>query len=63
MKTDYSEENSLDTNVKLAVKILVKTMDATTPSPERIELMTMRLASDGFLHSENLGEKQVSYQC
>lgn len=62
LKTDYSEENSLGKNVKLAVEILVKTMDATTPSPERIELMTMRLASDGSLVVENVGEKQVNFK-
>ena len=32
LKTDYTEENTLEKNKKLAVKILLKTMDATTPS-------------------------------
>lgn len=59
LKTDYKEENSLDTNIKLAIKILVKTMDSTTPSPERIELLVMKKNADGTIFTETLAEKQV----
>lgn len=59
LKTDYKEENSLDTNIKLAIKILVKTMDSTTPSPERIELLVMKKGANGEIFTETLGEKQV----
>lgn len=42
LKTDYKENSSLSDNLKLAVKILLKTMDATAPSPERIDLTEMK---------------------
>lgn len=42
LKTDYAEKNSIDKNLKTAVKILIKTMDSTTPSPERIEISVLR---------------------
>jgi 20S proteasome subunit alpha 3 len=59
LKTDYKEENTLDTNIKLAIKILVKTMDSTTPSPERIELLVMKKDANGHIFTETLAEKQV----
>jgi 20S proteasome subunit alpha 3 len=43
LKSDYTEENDTLKNLKLAVKILLKTMDAATPTPERIEISTMKL--------------------
>lgn len=43
LKTDYDETNNVDLNLKVAVKILLKTMDATAPSADRIELSTLRL--------------------
>ena len=43
LKTDYSENNDTLKNLKLAVKILLKTMDAATPTPERIEISTMKI--------------------
>ena len=43
LKTDYSEDGTTEKNLKLAVKILLKTMDSATPSPERIEISTMRV--------------------
>jgi len=46
LKTDYKEENDTLKNLKLAVKILIKTMDAATPTPERIEISTMKLDPD-----------------
>jgi hypothetical protein len=59
LKTDYTEKNSIEKNTKLAIQILVKTMDATTPSPERIELFTMKKDENGQVYREILGEKQV----
>jgi 20S proteasome subunit alpha 3 len=60
LKTDYHEENDLDKNLKVAVKILLKTMDATTPSPERIELSTLRKDDNGNLVHEMLSAGEVS---
>ncbi len=47
LKTDFKENATLSANLKLAVKILLKTMDATTPSPERIELSEVKKIEDG----------------
>ena len=47
LKTDYKEESTVDASVKLAVQILLKTMDASSPSAEKIELSTMKRESNG----------------
>ena len=47
LKTDYKEGSTVDDSLKLAVKILLKTMDATTPSPEKIELSSMKQDANG----------------
>lgn len=60
LKTDYSESNTLEKNLKISVKILLKTMDSTTPSPERIELSVLRKESDGSVSHYVLNEKEVS---
>ncbi|CAN0360549.1 unnamed protein product, partial [Ectocarpus sp. 13 AM-2016] len=41
LKTDYVEESSVADCLKLAVKVLNKTMDSTTPSPEKMEFTTI----------------------
>ena len=47
LKTDYKEDSNVQSNLKLAVKILLKTMDASTPSPEKIELSSITKNADG----------------
>lgn len=47
LKSDYNEASSAEQNLKLAVKILLKTMDATAPSPEKIELSSLTRTPDG----------------
>lgn len=59
MKTDYTENNTIDQNLKIAVKILIKTMDSTTPSPERIELSVMQKEEDGTLSHRMLTPAEV----
>ncbi len=41
LKTDYKENSTLSDNIKLSIKILLKTMDSTTPSADRIEISTL----------------------
>lgn len=60
LKTDYAESNSLSANIKLAAKILSKTMDSTTPSPDRIELSIMRRSATGTIVHELLPESEVT---
>lgn len=60
LKTDFNEETgTLETNLKLAVKILLKTMDSATPSPERIELSSMKRNENGNLEHMVLPAAQV----
>lgn len=41
LKSEYEEGASVDACLKLAVKVLNKTMDSTTPSPEKMEFTTI----------------------
>eukprot|EP01038_Epipyxis_sp_PR26KG_P015835 gene15835-21455_t len=59
LKTDYVETNSVDKNLKVAVKVLLKTMDSATPSPERIELSTLIKNEDGEIVHQMLSDAQV----
>lgn len=59
LKTDYTENAPLAKNLKLAVKILLKTMDSTTPSPERIELSALRKDADGSISHVTLQDDDV----
>lgn len=59
LKTDFVQNNSIDSNLKLAVKILLKTMDSTTPTPDRIELSSMVTAADGSIKHKTLSEAEV----
>ena len=47
MKTDYKEDGALAGNAKLAVKIMLKTMDSTTLSPERLEISELKKNEKG----------------
>ena len=59
LKTDYNETNDLAKNLKIAVKILLKTMDSSAPSPERIELSTITRTEDGEIVHITLKDAQV----
>lgn len=47
LQGDYSDDVCLEDAVKMVVKVLSKTMDSTTLSPEKVELSTISLDSDG----------------
>ena len=47
LKTDYKEDGALAGNAKLAVKIMLKTMDSTTLSPERLEISELKKNEKG----------------
>ena len=60
LKTDFPEDGgNIESNLKLAVKILLKTMDSATPSPERIELSSMRLNAQGTVEHYVLSAEEV----
>lgn len=41
LKSEYEEGASVEACLKLAVKVLNKTMDSTTPTPEKMEFTTI----------------------
>lgn len=59
LKTDYSENNTIENNVKLAVKILLKTMDSTSPTADRFELSTIVRDADGDVVHTIIPEEEV----
>jgi len=59
LKTDYKPENTVEENLKVAVKILLKTMDSATPGPERIELSTLRKDAEGAVQHYTLTDAEV----
>jgi len=46
LKTDFKENASLNDNLKLAIRILLKTMDSTSPSADRLEVSFLKLLPD-----------------
>lgn len=46
LQTDYEENMSLDQAMKLVLKVLSKTMDSTTLSPEKVEISTLTMEGD-----------------
>jgi 20S proteasome subunit alpha 3 len=61
LKTDFDEKNTIEKNLKVAIKILLKTMDSSTPSPDRVELSTLRKNKSGEVLHEMLTEEQVFF--
>ncbi len=59
LKTDYKEDGLVMDNMKLAVRILMKTLDAATPSPERIELTVMSKDATGRLTHVTIPDSDV----
>jgi 20S proteasome subunit alpha 3 len=47
LKTDYKEDMKLSDALVLAVKVLSKTMDTTTPTSEKMEFATVTRDADG----------------
>ncbi|CAM9462941.1 unnamed protein product [Discosporangium mesarthrocarpum] len=50
MKSDYQEGASLEECLRLAVKVLKKTMDSTSPSPEKMEFTTITRVDGKVVH-------------
>ncbi|CAM9601094.1 unnamed protein product [Choristocarpus tenellus] len=50
MKTDYQEGSSMEECLRLAVKVLNKTMDSTSPTPEKMEFTTISRENCKVVH-------------
>lgn len=59
LKTDYVENNTIEANLKLSVRVLLKTLDAASPSPERIELSVLRRGPDGRISHTTVSDAEV----
>lgn len=59
LKTEYDEDCTVEQALELAVKVLSKTMDTTTPSPERVEFSILRKAPDGSIVQTVLKDDEV----
>ncbi len=59
LKTDFKENATQAENLKLAVKILIKTMDATTPTADRIDLSELKRLPDGTIAHMTVPDAQV----
>lgn len=47
LKSDYKDDTDLDGALALAVKVLTKTMDSATLSPDKLELTTLKMVDKG----------------
>lgn len=59
LKTEYKENLSMDEALELAVKVLGKTMDTVTPSPEKMEFSVLRKDPDGKLVQHVMKKDEV----
>ncbi|KAI8101755.1 hypothetical protein M9434_006821 [Picochlorum sp. BPE23] len=46
LQSDYEEDMTLDQAMKLVIKVLSKTMDSTTLSPEKVEISTLTMQNE-----------------
>lgn len=60
LKTDYVENNTLVNNLKISLKILLKTMDSTTPTPDRFELSTLTKDENGDITHIMISEDDIA---
>ena len=58
LKTDYKEDGSMEDALMLAVKVLSKTMDTTTPSAEKLEIATVT-REDGEVRYKVYGREEL----
>jgi len=60
LRNDYKEEMTIEESVRLALRVLHKTMDTATPSAERVEFSVLKKAKKGEgIEQEVLPEEQI----
>jgi len=59
LKQEYKEDMSLEEGLGFALKTLVKTMETTTPSPKKIELVSISFNMDEQIQGINLSEERI----
>lgn len=59
LKADYSDDMTVEKALKLAVKVIGRSMDTTAPSPDKMEFSTFTRTEDGKLVHHFLTEAQA----
>jgi len=59
LKSDYDEEISLRNALKLAVKVVAKTIDTHDPKPEKFEIAYISKDLDGNIFQKELSVEQL----
>jgi len=61
LKNEYEENSSLDINLRLAVKVMLKTLDHATPTAENIELFVLtKNVENGKLVHKYLSDTEIT---
>merc|ERR1712070_238676 len=60
LKQEYKNDMDLGDAVKLAIKVLTKTMDSTALSPDKLEFSVLRRAAAGHIEFHSLTEKEIA---
>jgi len=60
LKQEWTEELTVKDSLKLAVKVMSKSMDSTNLSAEKLEFSTLSKDEDGITHFHILSEKEVN---
>ena len=59
LKQDYKADMSQEEGLGFALKALVKTMETTTPSPKKIELVSISFNMEEQIQGVNLSEERI----
>lgn len=62
-KTDYKEDMKLDDALLLAIKVLSKTMDTTSPTPDKVEISTVTRDAQGNVVLHTFTKKELEDIC
>ena len=60
LKNEYAPDMSVEAALKLAVKVMNKTMDTTTPAPDKMEFFTLTRDASGAIVHTTMTEEQTA---
>jgi 20S proteasome subunit alpha 3 len=59
LREEYDEKIGLEKGMDLAIKALSKTLDTSTPSPEKIEIVTITLKDKDEVKAHTLNDEEI----
>jgi len=59
LREEYDEKLTLEKGLDLAIKALSKTLDTTSPSPDKIEIVTITKKDKDEVKSKTLSETEI----